>query len=318
MAFEYNSQIIINRRLGNSDSPYVPITESLIVDPNGKAILTELPFEIDKVIVSGDNKIWFEITKGVPQDNEFLVDYKGGKTVTFNISNVGKQLAFEYKGMGNHYIPASMVYISEQNGDVTATLDSITQDAATAINNVTQTNTNIQSAEDIRVLNETTRQTQETTRQSNTTTAINTLNSAVDSTKINWLSPLATYASIATTYPSPVNGDTVQVENDIPNNGTYRFNGTTWVKIQNPNGYANTSEIIMKNSVVTEVFTSTDNQSIFTLTNTYDINNDLIEVIVGGVPQYDGNFIKTNSNTITLSEGVSVGISVRIKYVKTN
>jgi hypothetical protein len=64
-----------------------------------------------------------------------------------------------------------------------------------------------------------------------------------ESNKIIWLSPVGTYAEINTTYPNPVNGNTVQVDNDIANNGTYRFNGANWIKIQNPNGYANTSDV---------------------------------------------------------------------------
>ncbi|AZV43746.1 hypothetical protein BAOM_3137 [Peribacillus asahii] len=182
MTFDYDDQIIISRRQGNSESPYVHIDESLVIDPHGKVILTEMPSKFNGVSVSGDNKTWFEIKKGVPKANEYLVDYKGGKAVTFNISNAGKQLAFSYEGMGQHFIPSSMVYTEQENGTVVETLkglvDKSKADLATdrqsvqdklqeatdkidetevARQTVIQTNTDVNAEEEIRVSSENTR-----------------------------------------------------------------------------------------------------------------------------------------------------------------
>jgi hypothetical protein len=61
-------------------------------------------------------------------------------------------------------------------------------------------------------------------------------NSAADSTKINWKGVLTTYGELPAT---PFLGDTYQIENDATtsNNGTWRWNGTAWVKINSPQAY---------------------------------------------------------------------------------
>lgn len=51
----------------------------------------------------------------------------------------------------------------------------------------------------------------------------------VDSATVRWREPVDNFAALATTYPDATNGDAAQTLDD---NKTYRFDGTTWVFIQ--------------------------------------------------------------------------------------
>lgn len=98
------------------------------------------------------------------------------------------------------------------------------------------------SAESGRVTAENTRVSQESDRQTNTTTAINNINTASNTTKLIWKNPVATYADIATTYPTPEEGWRVECTDTKIG---YRYTVDTWVQIANSGyGYvpANDSE----------------------------------------------------------------------------
>lgn len=51
----------------------------------------------------------------------------------------------------------------------------------------------------------------------------------IASAKISWNSPVANFAALSTTYPSAVNGETAMVRDT---GKVYRFNGTSWIEIQ--------------------------------------------------------------------------------------
>lgn len=162
--YEGKPSIIINKRFGTSDSPLVSIDETLIVNSDGKVILSEIPNEFNKVVVTGDNKNWYEIISGIPKENEFKVDYIN-KVVTLNSLNIGKQLNFSYKGEGNHYYSIHSIYTEENNGVVTETLKQLTDNAKQAKDDIIQTNTDIQTEESLRVSAENTREANETNRK---------------------------------------------------------------------------------------------------------------------------------------------------------
>jgi len=124
MQFDYNDPIITKRRKGTSDDPFIDCNETHVVE-NGKVILTEIPDPFTRVIVTGANKQWYEIQSGIPKDNEYLVDYKN-KIVTFNTVNNGLQLNFSYKGTGLTYVPTSMIYTKQNNGEIVETLKQLT------------------------------------------------------------------------------------------------------------------------------------------------------------------------------------------------
>jgi hypothetical protein len=119
----YNDPLIGKKRKGDSTDPYLDYDETVYI-VNGKAQLTEIPNRFSKVVVSGDNKTWFEIEDGELSDNYFKVDYVNG-FVNFNTSNNNKSLTFTYKGEGVLYNPATRVWSKQSNGEVTETLEDI-------------------------------------------------------------------------------------------------------------------------------------------------------------------------------------------------
>jgi len=123
MQFDYNDPIITRRRKGTSDDPFVNLNETHVVE-NGKVILTEIPDPFTKVIVTGANKQWYEIQSGIPNENQYIVDYKN-KIVTFNTVNNGLQLNFSYKGTGLTYVPTTMIYTKQNNGEIVETLQQL-------------------------------------------------------------------------------------------------------------------------------------------------------------------------------------------------
>lgn len=63
-----------------------------------------------------------------------------------------------------------------------------------------------------------------------------------------------------------------------------------------------------------EVQVATAGQTVFTLTNTYTVGTNALQVFVDGVNQYDGaqySYVETNSNTVTFSQGLHVGALVK-------
>ncbi|MGK4040965.1 collagen-like protein [Heyndrickxia oleronia] len=166
--FEGQPAVVVERRLGNSESPFSNMDESLTINNDGKVILSEIPNELERVIVTGDNITWYEIENGLPKDNEFKVDYIN-KIITFSKNNIGKQLNFHYFGEGNHYYSPNTIYTKLNNGKVTETLG----DLITELRDVGDVASGIAEDEEQRQKNETERQNEETIRQSNEQTRIN-------------------------------------------------------------------------------------------------------------------------------------------------
>lgn len=134
----------------------------------------------------------------------------------------------------NSRVSVESARVTAENSRATAeTSRASVESARVTAENTRVTNENARiSAETTRSTNESTRQTNETTRQSqesnrqtNTTNAISNLNTAINTTKLNYKTPVATFADIATTYPSPQLGDAVQV---LADNKYYRYDGSAW------------------------------------------------------------------------------------------
>ncbi|MBL4950974.1 hypothetical protein JK635_01810 [Neobacillus sp. YIM B02564] len=142
-----NPLIIHRRRKGTTDDPFVQKNESLKIDSDGKVILSEIPNKFSHVIVTGDNKDWFEIQSGIPTIDQFKVDYNL-KTVTFSMENAGKQLNFEYMGEGVSYISADNVYTEYDGVNVTETLKDLTDKTNIAKENAEQVIENVNELTD--------------------------------------------------------------------------------------------------------------------------------------------------------------------------
>ncbi|MDC6267372.1 GDSL-type esterase/lipase family protein [Lysinibacillus fusiformis] len=123
--YEGSPAVIIERRKGTPDSPFSDINESHVIAGDGKVILTEIPNELNRVIVtSDDSTVWYEIKNGQVPLNGFKVDYVN-KIVTFNNAHSGKQLHFKYFGEGNHYYSPHSIYTKLDKGTVVETLGDI-------------------------------------------------------------------------------------------------------------------------------------------------------------------------------------------------
>ena len=114
--------LILQRRKGTSESPYIDINESLKIDGTNRVNLRELPSKYHGVSVTGDGKNWFEVEKAIETNTEFIVDYESGM-VTFHQSHSGKQLNFSYKGTGQSFTPANRIYTKREGQTVVETLE---------------------------------------------------------------------------------------------------------------------------------------------------------------------------------------------------
>jgi polygalacturonase len=154
------------------------------------------------------------------------------------------------------------------------------------------------------------------TNTSGTTKSIQQLVNDLDNSKTNWLVAVATYTDIATTYPSPKIGDTIQTTDDSK---IYRYDGTQWIYTQEYSASAltnlqNTLNDTLK--VPNEAsWVSTDGQDTFTITNGNIPDVKLLTVYVGGVPQPGITLI--NSTTFQIPETLSAGINVYAKWFET-
>lgn len=138
--------------------------------------------------------------------------------------------------------------------------------------------------------------------------------SDLEKSKTNWLTAVNTYANIATTYPSPSQGDTVQTLDDSK---IYRYEDGQWMFTQQYSASAltdvqNKIENLKKVRTVQE-FIATEGQNVFVLNGTYEVGKNLVEVTVGGVSQSLGSgFTENANNAIQLSEGVPAGTKVKV------
>jgi hypothetical protein len=132
------------------------------------------------------------------------------------------------------------VYMSESLGVSFIESENLTllQELFVEVYNV---NSQIEATEVVRKQNEITRQSQETLRQTNTsnkineietrtTAAIGRIDTVVNENKTIWLSPVANFAAIATTYPNALDGSQVLVTDDAAGvQNQYRKINGSWV-----------------------------------------------------------------------------------------
>lgn len=131
--YEGSPAVVIERRKGTPDSPFSNMNESLVVTGDGKVLLSEIPNELNRVIVTSEgNTTWYEVTEGRVPENGFKVDYIN-KLVTFNTVHVGKQLHFKYLGEGNHFYSPHSIYTKLEENTVVETLGDIVEGGKDAL-----------------------------------------------------------------------------------------------------------------------------------------------------------------------------------------
>jgi hypothetical protein len=104
--------IVIIWRKGTVDDPYVSMNDTLSI-VNGKTVLNEIPDEFNHVVVPS----YVEIRSGIPEPNQFVVNYQTG-VLTFNQSENGKTVTASYMGRGVLQIPASRVTYFDTNNNI--------------------------------------------------------------------------------------------------------------------------------------------------------------------------------------------------------
>jgi hypothetical protein len=121
LSFQYLDPILGQRR---KPSEYVAITQSVQVNPNGYALLSEIPDMLTRVQILN----MFEVNE-VPDTGlsvtQYKVDYSMG-LVQFHPSMIGETVTVSYSGTGGTYFPASRVWTKSLNGiNVDETLDQL-------------------------------------------------------------------------------------------------------------------------------------------------------------------------------------------------
>jgi hypothetical protein len=284
---DYKDPIITKRRKGDSTDPYIAKSESHQVE-NSTVVLSEIPSELERVLVVGEGIAWLEKNEGIPSENEYVVNYIEG-IIHFHESRNGILLQFEYYGTGLHYIPSSRVYSIANNGNVSETLKDIITNGENAIEQLKQVNQTIANAE------------------SATTNA----QEIADQTKYIEL------FNINTPYKRnnivSYNGTSFIAKQDSIGSTPTGYTDDLYWGLISKKGEDGVGSV----SIKTETFTATEWQRVFSLPFRYEPLSNKIRVVVGGVQQVKGNFEETNDTTITLNEGVSAGTLVIVEVFST-
>ena len=112
-----NISPIINQRLkGDESEPYIAMQENLTIK-NQKVQLSGVPDYLSHVYITDMS----EIFSGLPNENEFIVDYRYGY-ITFNLANDNQNINVSYVSTGCSFFPADRVYTKEQNNNIEKTL----------------------------------------------------------------------------------------------------------------------------------------------------------------------------------------------------
>jgi hypothetical protein len=227
---------IITMRRDGKNTPYLQILEEIYADDQGRAILTEIPYRYDRVQIleqtggSGDADsldgglftdtsnngsetiiypTMYEISDGSPNNNQYVIDYVNG-TITFNTSQAGGKFLVKYTGVGFRYFPSSRIsYQKNLDGTIT-TIKQVLDSSVDTINNIQTVTNNANTA------------------ANNATNATANFQTLLDQQKLVYKQSVATYANIATTYPTPEIGWRVVTKDT---GIAYRYDGTTWLEM---------------------------------------------------------------------------------------
>jgi hypothetical protein len=144
----------------------------------------------------------------------------------------------------------------------------------------------------------------------------------MDNVKTNWLTAVNAFSNIATTYPTPSLGDTVQTTND---SRIYRFNGSAWVNTQQytSNAITNFQNRLDGLSKVPNEYEWIATQGQLTYTfpanSQYDPNSKWLDVSVGGARVSPSLVQKNSSTQFTLlvnPSDIPSGVRVVAKWIE--
>lgn len=273
--------IYIFKRKGTVEDPFLFLEETVLII-NGKVVLKEIPFINNKVKakINGVPLVEVDANSVSLSENEYKVDYSQG-IVFFHNSLEDETVNLEYYGMGYVSVPAHRIWIENTNEEI-ETLQELTVNARMSGEYAKEQGERAESIAD--ALND--------------IKYINTFDSSVSYEKNN----IVTYDGNSYIAKQSTKGNIPSEESNNPYWGLVGKKGRDGVGSV---------------SIKTETFIATEGQKVFKLPFSYQPLENKVKVIVGGVYQSKNNFEETNNTTITLSEGVSSGITVIIEVFST-
>ena len=125
--------IIIKKRAGTLEDPYIHYENYQYKIIENKILLNEIPDRFYKVNIECDGIIWNEIfeDRGL-ENNEFKTDYING-VLTFHPDMNGLTVYIDFWGTGVIFFPATRIWTISEGGNVVQTLDEIMTTSAKLI-----------------------------------------------------------------------------------------------------------------------------------------------------------------------------------------
>jgi hypothetical protein len=228
--YSYLDPIHIVWRKGTEDDPYIDRIEYLKI-LNRKVVLSEIPDKTTRVKIAGMKEINYDgsLKKSIAP-TEFSVNYSTG-VVQFHESQESNSANTIYKGKGFIQYPSNRIYHQDELNNVVESLDKIIERAKASV---------VDSAEKIKDYEDMRDRLVDTMVQSETATteakeatedAITATDKALDAyntTRLVFKKYVMLESDVATTYPNPEVGWTVQV---YDTGIRYRWDGIDWIQI---------------------------------------------------------------------------------------
>lgn len=226
----YLNPLHIVWRKGDDTDPYIDKAEFLLV-ANQTLILSEIPDRFQKVKITGLVEINADSVKSRSMlSNEFYVDYSTG-VVRLHKDSEGKTVNAFYKGRGFIQYPADRIYYKDGNNNVVGTLSKIIDESNTIISEVEDKLDDLELAKQdtIKATQDARLATDETILATEETKiATEKALDAYETTRLVFKPYVQTYADLATTYPNPQVGWTVQV---YDTGERFRHDGIDWIAV---------------------------------------------------------------------------------------
>jgi glycerophosphoryl diester phosphodiesterase len=211
--FPNQEALTILYRKGTQDDPFVSVEENIKVT-NNRVFLKEIPDDYTKVTVETLQGVpLYETLEKSPSVNNYYVDYRLGICV-FNEGQDGQSLNFTYLGKGMTFVNSSRIFIEGSESDPVKTLQDIVDESTTQISDAAQTIVDTETARQNAI-----------TATTNAQVQGDYAKSVADTNKNQWKLPVANFAAIATTYPTPLLGDRVIT---LDTNKEYRYQNGLW------------------------------------------------------------------------------------------
>lgn len=226
---EFNNPIQIIWRSGNPDDPFIDRLDIAKV-VNQRVSLLEIPDELYRVRISNMQEINYErFIKDTLSPDDYYVDYSNG-FVYFHHSKEAQTISIVYKGRGMLLYPSSRI-VHYDGKNPSESLHEIIEEVKSQVKHLIDETQNFDEVMKNMVI--ATNLTKEATDRASIATekaltAVELVEDAYKTTVLIYQPFVQTFSNIATTYPNPNVGWTVQV---FDTGVRYRWNGQDWIPI---------------------------------------------------------------------------------------